>query len=216
MVMVANQTGLEVGYLAGRYPGALGHLYSPGAQRGPYPFLPYALDNGAYPLAQRNLDFDFVAWRALLAWAAGQKQRPLWAAVPDVVYHRERTLEWFREHVGTVRAHGLRPALVLQDGMTFEDVPANDCILFIGGSTAWKEAAIGPWCARFPGRVHVGRVNWVDRLQACYEAGAVSVDGTGWYRKDSGANGGQRGQLVRFIESTHGKEPHGSVYQAAV
>lgn len=36
--MPSNQTGISMGWLAGRYPGMLGHLYSPGAQVGPFPW----------------------------------------------------------------------------------------------------------------------------------------------------------------------------------
>jgi len=196
MVMVANRTGIEVGHLAGKYPGLVGHLYSPGAQRGPYSFMPYALDNGAFPAWMKKAEWDESAWRRLLLWAAMSGQQPLWVLVPDVVADRERTLVNWQVYAPIVVAHGWRPALAIQDGMTFDDVPSSDCVLFLGGSTEWKEAAIGPWCRRFPGRVHVGRVNTWRRLLACYHAGAISVDGTGWFTK----KGGQAADLVRFFE----------------
>jgi hypothetical protein len=195
MVMVANQTNAEFGYLSGRHPGCIGHLYSPGGQRGPWHFFPYALDNGAYVYWQKNLDWDPAPWLELLAWATAQEQRPLWALVPDVVMNRDRTLEQWKEWSPVVRARGFRPALAIQDGMTFEDVPDSECMLFLGGSTPWKDAVIGPWCARFPGRVHVGRVNRKDRLHRCHDAGAVSVDGTGWWHKTNG----QQKELVDYL-----------------
>jgi hypothetical protein len=197
MVMPSNQTGFELGWLVGQYPGAMGHLYSPGAQRGPWPFMPYALDNGAFPAFLEGKSFDFVAWRELLNWARLQPQRALWAAVPDVVADREGTLRNWGLWVDEVRAAGLRPTFVAQDGMTFADVPTADCVVFLGGSTEWKEAAIEPWCRRFPGRVHVGRVNKADRLLRCYRAGAISVDGTGWWHKK------QRAELMQFLRETH-------------
>lgn len=196
MVMVANRTGVEVGYLAGRYPGLVGHLYSPGAERGPYAFLPYALDNGAFPAFTKGVTWDQPAWRRLLTWSAMSGQRPLWVLVPDVVADRARTIENWHRFAPDVMAYRYRPAFALQDGMTFDDVPDGDCVLFLGGGTEWKEASIGPWCRRFPGRVHVGRVNTWRRLMACYEAGAISVDGTGWFTK----KGGQAADLVRFFE----------------
>ena len=82
--------------------------------------------------------------------------------------------------------------------MTFDDVPDADCMLFIGGSTGWKLKAIEPWCAKFPGRVHGGRVNGPIRLDLCHRAGAVSVDGTGWFHAE------QCRQLMEFIDRTHG------------
>lgn len=202
--MVANQRGTEVGYLAGRYPGSIGHLYSPGAECGPYPFLPYSTDNGCF------VRWDEAAWRRLLNWAALSGQRPLWSLAPDVVSNREGTLALWREHVGTIRRFGFRPALAIQDGMTFADVPDSECMLFIGGGDEFKDAAIRPWCERFPGRVHVGRVNDHERLLRCYHAGAVSVDGTGWFRNNARAKrtGSETaGVLLRkFIEETHARK----------
>jgi hypothetical protein len=203
IVMAANSSGVEFGYLAGKYQGALGHLYSPGSQRGPYDFLPYALDNGAYVAWSHGRPWSEFAWMRLLKWAKAAGQAPLWSLVPDVVANREKTIAMWSQYEPVVRAFGFRPAFAVQNGMTFEDAPDGDCILFLGGTTDWKEAAIEPWCRRFPGRVHVGRVNTWPRLIKCYEAGAISVDGTGWFikktkgRKDGS---GQRGDLIRFCE----------------
>lgn len=198
MIMTANQTNAEFCYLAGRYPGSMGHLYSPGAARGPMPFFPYALDNGAYGAWEKNLPWDEAAWRGLLAWAAASGQSPLWSLVPDVVCDRDRTIESWHAHIATVRSHGFRPAFAIQDDMTFDDVPTDDCVIFVGGSTKWKEDAIEPWAERFPGRVHVGRVNKTARLNKCHAAGVVSIDGTGWWHHK------QKRELVDFLCRTKG------------
>jgi hypothetical protein len=203
MVMVSNATGIEVGILAMRYPGRIGHLYSPRGQRGPWPEVPYALDNGAWPAFLNKEPWSEQAWRALLRWAALSGQRPLWALVPDVVADRAATLERWSRYVDEVRAFGFRPALALQDGMTFDDVPDDKCMLFIGGSDDWKDASIAPWCARFPGRIHVARVNTPRRLIAGWRAGAVSVDGTRWFTKAKGRNTeSQHSQLRKFLRET--------------
>lgn len=185
MVMASNNGGLEVGVLAGTYPGLVGHLYSPGGQRGPYRGVPYALDNGAYVAYKHSREWPEAAWYRLLEWAQRAKYAPLWALVPDVVADRDATLARWDRFAPLVERMGFRPAFALQDGMTFGDVPTPDCMLFLGGGTAWKEAAIGPWCERFPARVHVARVTERDRLLACHRAGAVSVDGNGWFRKSN-------------------------------
>ena len=195
--MVSNQTGIEVGLLAAQNPGRIGHLYSPGAQRGPWRELPYALDNGAWPAHKNARAWDVAAWRALLRWASMSGIAPLWALVPDVVGDRDGTLALWREHKG-LDGHGFRRAFAVQDGMRFADVPDDECALFLGGSTEWKERAIPEWCSAFPGRVHVGRVNTWARLLACYEAGATSVDGTGWFHKQ----GQQRNDLRKFLRET--------------
>jgi hypothetical protein len=85
--------------------------------------------------------------------------------------------------------------------MTFADVPDDDCVLFLGGDDAFKDAAITPWCARYPGRVHVGRVNGMPRLLASYRAGAISVDGTGWFRRGRGGFS-QFNDLRKFLRET--------------
>ncbi len=186
IVMISNATGFDAGLLAGTYPRKVGHLFSPGGQRGPWDEVPYALDNGAWPAFLNGAAWDEAEWLALLRWAAIAGPRPLWALVADVVGDRERTIERWHQHVGTVRGFGYRPAFAVQDRMTFADVPDDECMLFLGGSSDWKDAAIAPWCDRFPGRVHVGRVNGMPRLLAAYRAGAASIDGTGWFHKGRG------------------------------
>jgi len=198
MVMPANCGGSDIGYLAGRYPGSIGHIYSPGGQRGPFSYLPYALDNGAFVSWSKKEPWDESAWRRLLTWAALSGQAPLWVLVPDVVADRTGTLAAWERYSGVVRSFGFRAAFALQDRMTFADVPDEDCMLFLGGTDEWKDAAIGPWCERFPGRVHVGRVNRWNRLVRCWRAGAVSVDGSGWYHRSNG----QLAELMKFIRET--------------
>jgi hypothetical protein len=155
--------------------------------------MPYALDNGAFGAFTRKAEWDPAPWFALLRWAQWSGQAPLWAIVPDVVGDRSETLKRWEIFAPKVRERGFTPAFAVQDGMTFDDAP-GDCVLFLGGSTEWKLGAIRPWCERFPGRVHVGRVNTVERLLLCYRAGAISVDGTGWFYKQ------QLAWLLKFLE----------------
>lgn len=201
MVMVSNQTGIEVGLLAGQYPGRIGHLLSPKGERGPWREVPYALDNGAWPAFKNGRAWSEPEWRRLLQWALMSGIAPLWALVPDVVGERDATLAAWDRFESVVRETGFRRAFAVQDGMTFADVPDRECALFIGGSDDWKDSAIGPWCARFPGRVHVARVNHWRRLMASYRAGAISVDGTGWFRKGRGGSS-QANDLRKFLRET--------------
>lgn len=180
MVMVSNQSTLAFGCLAGAHPGKVGHLFSPEGQREPLKWMPYALDNGAYSAFTSQTEFDFSAWRELLRWAKSRNQQPIWAAVPDKVQDAQATLALWEQHHSEVRSL-CRPCLVIQDGMTFGNVPDDECMLFLGGSTEWKESAIEPWSKQYPGRIHVGRVNDAKRLWKCHRAGVTSVDGTGWW-----------------------------------
>jgi hypothetical protein len=118
-IMIANRTGVEVGYLAATYPGLLGHLYSPGAaKQGSYEFLPYALDKGAFRPGRSD---DHGTHRSGACCFTGR----------------------------------LYPASALS-GRSFP--------------TWWPTE--------------------------CYQAGAASVDGTGWFRKNSG----QASDLRQFLE----------------
>lgn len=195
LVMPSNNTGIVIGWLAGRFPGKIGHLYSPGGQRGPYPFIPYALDNGAFGARDK---WTPDPWLKLLDWAKLSGIPPRWTLVPDVVGSREGTLSRWGEFSGIAKRYGWPLAFAVQDGMTPEDVPAEAEVIFVGGSTAWKWRTMGNWCSRFP-RVHVGRVNTYRRLVQCEEAGAESCDGTGWTR---GCQRQARGLVAYLAESS--------------
>lgn len=195
IVMPANNAGLRVGYLAGRFPGKIGHLFSPGDQKGPYGFMPYCLDNGAF---KRGDGWDEGEWIALLNWARLSGQRPLWALVPDVVADRLRTLRKWELYAPRLAEYGWPLGFAVQDGMEPPDVPAGAEVVFVGGSTAWKWDTVAMWCSAFP-RVHVGRVNGYQRLWQCHEAGAESCDGSGWTRGDQRQ---YRGLLAYLEEST--------------
>jgi len=183
IVMPANSTGIVTGYLAGKYTGTLGHLFSPGAQRGPYPFMPYALDNGAYSAFTAKTAWDPVAWLELLIWAKNSGQAPRWVLVPDVVGDRAATLRKWDAHSLAASQFGWPLAFAAQDGMSPSDVPSDASVVFVGGSTEWKLDTLHMWCRSFP-RVHIGRINTYRWLTVCERAGAESVDGTGWFRGD--------------------------------
>jgi hypothetical protein len=195
--MPANATGWPWHALA-RETGRIGHLFSPGAQRGPWPWFPYALDNGAFTCwdRERNL-FDESKWRALeplwnrlILWAQCAALKPMWAVVPDVPGDAAATFErWgrFAPQMG-----GFPRALAVQDGMTVEQVkalsPAPD-VIAVGGSTTkngkggWKWDTAVMWAAAFP-RCHMLRCNSPARLYELEALGYESCDGTGWNRGD--------------------------------
>lgn len=195
--MPANNTGIVVGWMAGTYPGRIGHLFSPGAQRGPFPFMPYAFDNGAFGAGDA---WEEAPWFKMLDWGRLSGQRPLWALVPDVVGDRLRTLRKWDIYAPQLARYGWPLAFAVQDGMTSRDVPRDASVVFVGGTTEWKWATAARWCKDFP-RVHVGRVNTYRRLWDCHDAGAESCDGTGWTRGDQRQH---RGLLAYLEESTHG------------
>ncbi len=186
IVMPANSTGWFWHCLA-RETGRIGHLFSPGAERGPWPWMPYALDNGAFAAWDSKANkwdesrWSADAWRRMMFWAQSQKQAPRWAIVPDVPGDGEATLErWskFKDEVPFARA------MAVQDGMTVEQVRlAKPDVVAVGGTTEWKWSTIEEWARSFP-RVHLLRCNAPAKLGWLEELGVESCDGTGWNRGD--------------------------------
>lgn len=205
--MPANSGNRFVYLWQGRY-GSLGWLYNAvtDAGRDPWDEMPYAIDNGIYGAFEggrrwRHRDF-YRGIDALMLKARMSRHLPLWIAVPDAVADRERTLRRWAVHAPRLHSYGVPLAFVVQDGMTAADVPEGAAVVFVGGSTAWKERTLGMWCSVFP-RVHVGRVNGYRMLRACADAGAESCDGTGWFRGDKNQLAG----LERFLMEQDGRMP---------
>ena len=198
IVMPANSNKLIVGYLAGKYPGRLGHLYSPGGFRGPYPFLPFGIDNGRFPCWQTQRVWDEGSFIGLLDRVMDTGSRPLWIVVPDVVADRDATLREWDKWAPRLKDYGWPLAMAVQDGMTPDDVPAEAKVIFVGGSTEWKKTTLHDWTDEFD-NVHVGRVNSPKWLWECDRAGVMSCDGTGWFRGDKVQLAG----LLFYLERKH-------------
>ena len=201
--MVSNNTGWRTHYLQGLY-GNLGLLMPPDGLRGPYPHLPYALDNGAYGCHLRGEEFKWEQFMHAVEWANQAVQKPRWIVVPDVVGDAETTLRLWNRWSEILRsdASGIPLALAVQDGMEPQDVSKLENqpdVIFIGGSTEWKEYSLESWTSHFP-KVHVGRINGLRMLNRCEKAGAESCDGTGWFR-------GDEEQLQGLVEFLRRKAP---------
>ena len=201
MVMPSNNSGMQIGYLAGKFPQRLGWLISPDGWRKAPSWMPYALDNGAFGAWTNGPQWDESAFTSMLEKARSHF-RPRWVVVPDVVADRDATLKmwskWF-PIVKDIIPH-VPLAFAVQDGMRKEDVPTNADIVFVGGTTEWKWRNLREWTQNFK-RVHVARVNSERLLWMADKAGAESCDGTGWMR------GGEDRieELQRYLEmSTSG------------
>lgn len=174
---------MHLGWLAGRYPGRIGWLLSPDGWRKPHRWMPFALDNGAFPAFVNKKEWDEEAFVQMIETAALCGQAPRWVIVPDVVADREATIARWHEWTPSLKHYGWPLAFAVQDGMTQADVPADADVVFVGGTTEWKWKTIWGWC-KANKRVHVGRVNGYRGLWHCHDAGAESCDGTGWFRGD--------------------------------
>ena len=182
IVMPSNNSGIEIGYLAGKYEKRIGWLISPDGWRKPPSWMPYALDNGAYGAWVNDREWDADAFLNLIE-KSNYAHKPSWVVVPDVVTDKDATIIRWHEWMPQLknRLQGVGFAFAVQDGMTPNDVPNEADVVFVGGSTDWKWRHLRSWTDNFP-RVHVGRVNSERLLWMAHEAGAESCDGTGWVR----------------------------------
>lgn len=193
-VMPSNNGGWFFQCLA-RETGKLGHLYSPGDQRGPWPWFPYSLDNGCFGLWNPKdntfnegkwLDSGCGAWLRLLFWANANHQKPLWAIVPDRPGDWDATVDKWGRYTDAVSFGSIPLAIAVQDGATVNAVAnlkPTPQVICVGGSTEWKWGTAQEWIECFP-RVHVLRCNSPDKLHWLEKLGCESTDGTGWNRGD--------------------------------
>lgn len=204
IVMPADNRTRHVYYWQGKY-GGLGWLMNPvtGATCNPWKPMPWAIDNGAFTSYTKKVPWPeekfYVGVEKLVRKAQDYQHYPLWVVVPDVVADREATLDMWRVHAPRLRKMSLQLAFAAQDGMTPCDVPSDADVVFLGGTDSFKQAAIYPWCQHFD-RVHVGRVNTYTMLRKCADAGAESVDGTGFFKGDQNQFRG----LERFLREQSG------------
>lgn len=185
-MLLCGQSNRVWHYFSGAHPGSVGLLLSPSYfRRVPIdPWMPFALDNGAYVSFRDGKDWDECAWLDMLNAIKASRQSPLWAAVPDVVANRAATIERWKVHSDRISELGWPKAFCVQDGMTESDVPKNADVIFVGGSDRWKLPNLERWTKSFP-RVHCARINHVDKIEACERLGCESVDGTSWFRAPS-------------------------------
>ena len=213
IVMPANSTGAFWSTLA-HETGRIGHLYSPGAQRGPWPWFSYALDNAMFACWDRSTNTvdeakwraTEPAWRRLLFWSQVAPQKPRWAIVPDVPGNGPATLERWNHYIEDDCLRGVNHALAVQDGITpamVDDLRHRPDVICVGGTDEWKWSTAQMWCQQFP-RVHVLRCNAPAKLAQLEDWGCESTDGTGWARGDRKQTEGLERWARRNIEPDHG------------
>lgn len=212
IIMPSTNTGADIRAVAQDFPQHLAHLIGPEDGGWRTPFLPYALDNGAYRAWETGERWKQREYLGLCEKAVKHATPPLWLLVPDVVADRDQTLwSWEAWHRDLARWYGWPLGFAVQDGMTTADVPQEAAIIFVGGSRGWKRRTFRQWAKEFP-RVHVGKINTYGWLWACAESGVESLDGTGWYYR----NDQQLYGLIRFLEewrAGHRSRPHGPLFE---
>lgn len=171
----------------------LGSCYSPGSYINER--TPYFLDNGAFT------GFNELSFLEHLKRGLSKKRKPDFIVAPDEVGNAQKTLELWEQWYPRLKNLEIPLAIAVQDGMTEKDVPSQANIVFVGGTTKWKEATMQTWCKKFP--THIGRCNTWRRLMMAHYAGAISIDGTGWRRKTM--NGRDAKDLLIYLKWVSGK-----------
>ncbi len=196
MMLIMGQSNRIWHYFAGRFPNSVGVLIGPsyGTKVPIDPWMPFVLDNDAFTAWRDKKPWDVDAWRGMLTRVRMLRIKPMWAAVPDVVADRERTLANWDVYADEIKRLGWDTAFCVQDGMTERDVPDDADVIFVGGTDGWKFPNLSRWTENFP-RVHCARVNATEMLESCERLGCESVDGTGWFRDIS-----RFPRIQRFIE----------------
>lgn len=200
MVMPANNSSAIMHYWSGRFRNRVGWLVGPSAMPKTKlrPWMPFALDNDAFSAWTSQKPWKLGPWLEMLHAVKSSGLKPKLVLVPDVVADREATIISWHEHSATAAAFGWPLAMAVQDGMTPDDLPSNlkadEDVVFIGGTTEWKWRSLPMWAATGR-RIHVGRVNEIEKLWVCERFGVESVDGTGWMRESEG------GKKARHLEA---------------
>lgn len=137
----------------------------------------WAADNGCFASKwDKNIWFKWLS-------SFENKEKALFATVPDVVGNHVETVKKWGEYNEQVSSLGYKPAFVLQDGATKDTIPwSSMSCLFIGGTTGFKLSQTARmFCEEAKSRslwVHMGRVNSLKRMLIAKEWGVDSVDGT--------------------------------------
>ena len=144
--------------------------------------VPWVLDNGAFKLWKNGLPFDGEKFWSVAVRASEFHTAPDFVVCPDVVAGGLDSLALSLAWADRMEPLGMRLALVVQDGMTHDDVRPHlgrFAVLFVGGSLEWKLQTLGYWArlARECGvQIHAGRIGGRGRIMLAKRAGIDSVD----------------------------------------
>jgi hypothetical protein len=183
LVMPANNGSGYVHYWAGRQPGLLGHLWSPGRSITYYPWLSYALDNGKFAATAAQRSWDADEFIAHCNFARTLPSLPRWIVVPDEPFNAAQTLKLWDEWEPRLRSYRVPLTFAIQDSIELDRIPASADVWFVGGTDAWRYPRLATIVARAHAarkQVHVGRING-QKIWLCDQLGVDSIDGSGWF-----------------------------------
>lgn len=158
----------------------LGEMTQP--QEFPPRRYPWALDNGAFALWKSGKPFDEERFAAVCERARELEVPPDFVVCPDIVAGGLASLTLSLEWADRLEHYGFRLALVVQDGMTPDDVASvidRFAVVFVGGTLDWKLDTMKMWADFAHANAcecHVGRIGTRNRIHAAKRAGVDSVD----------------------------------------
>jgi len=139
---------------------------------------PFFYDNGAYSDWTAGREWDEAKWLSELDAVA--RMAPDFVVAPDIVAGGLDSLERSRAYLD--RLDGMKPYLVVQDGMRLENVQAaigGFSGVFVGGTSDWKLETGSAWvdlahANQVP--CHIGRVGTGRKVRWAIDIGADSID----------------------------------------
>lgn len=144
---------------------------------------PWVFDNGAFKDWAAGKPFNAAKYDKALDYVwLNCKSNPEFLVVPDIVAGGVESLRFSDSYVKKLSALDCPLALVVQDGMTQDDVTAAlgpYSVIFVGGTLSWKLKTFKAWTlfAHERGlKCHVGRFGTEARVRAALRHGVDSVD----------------------------------------
>jgi hypothetical protein len=147
----------------------------------PYPFEPWAFDNGAFVAWRNGQPFPEAEFYKRLAIAETVPMDPLFAVTPDIVAGGLESLEFSVAWRYLLHHSDWRWYLAIQDGMTLDAVQRVVHLfdgIFLGGTDRFK---LGAWKWRQAARswhkpFHYGRCGTLKKLRHAHALQVDSLD----------------------------------------
>jgi hypothetical protein len=143
-----------------------------------------AVDNGAFGCHKSGKPFNTELFLKNVERVNKINLNPLFIVCPDIVAGGLKSLDFSMSWLDKINYSKI--ALVVQDGMTQEDVRPiikDFQYLFIGGSVSWKWRTAESWVNFAHDNdtpCHIGQAGQLWMLKAANRFGADSVDSTSW------------------------------------
>lgn len=148
-----------------------------------YPFVNYAVDNGAWTDYVRKQPFNHMRFSKVLEKITQQETQPDFIVLPDIVKGGFKSLELSVSYLNV--ADNFPCYFAIQDGIT-QDMISPDILeavngFFIGGSNVWKWRVMDSWVTfahEHRKKIHVGKIGTLRDFLKCSAASVDSADGS--------------------------------------